>query len=537
MGTTQSSLDDTVDKFNASRDQVGSRLIPLTQTYGLDKPFITRLFTALRRAGRFSRVEFMLRLAGIGIYTRQLLARLGPVGFGFTFLPVYFLGLALREFTLYEALSLSVRFTHLAFGEGVEATRFVTLWLGAPQKSSPSEFACDETVLNMVWGLPPPNSGGLYGAPEVQTFEDVVRSFGILSGKFSAGLAESRTLMAMDSLSTRADEMPERQIDAERVGQLLGFLFNTFVRYGTELYASHQLEFPASQAAPNHTAMESTLLFRGANVKPTWELAGEFERTFPRWLDLLSQYLLVEVFLAPGELGQMIPLLDFQPQTLCAESPLSPHACAGHAARWDRLYLASQDGFSMNRFETKVFKYFGPTLTLVRGVVKATQEVLLAIYAEDAWQKSKLAWGGKSTRVFEVEPNFEPFLPTGAGEGLISYNSTCGLGVGPTAQAKSLSPEAYLLRVDASFQTAYYTGWLLYPERPTFKPARLRLRAGGFKALARQKAEWQFEASDAERRATLSALSNPKDPTSRQLLEMAGIVSEDTSVYRARSSH
>lgn len=388
--------------------------------------------------------------------------------------------------------------------------------------------------------------------------EDILVSFGVLSGDYPKKFAGSLAEMVLTSLGTKDsdDEDCEAEIAQEKVQQLFDSLYKVFSRAEAQEHSAHQLDYPF--ARPGKAPKSDIILFRNSKRRPVWEVAKELNSTFPAWLDLISYHLTKEVFLSDAQVpSQLFPLLAASPRTLSEESffrlSLALGASTGgSAALWDRLYLASEDGFSMNRFETKTFKYAGPTLTLVRGEVAST-EVVLAVYVEDAWQKSKVAWGGPSTRVFEVLPFFEAFVPSS--KGLVCYNASCGIGIGPTAQAARLAPESYLLRVDASFQSAYYSAWSPYPERPTFKPSRFRssppppfrsgeaavleileievFGLGGAKALTRQKADWQFEANDVERRANLSAFKNPHDPANRQILEMAGIVSEDASVHRA----
>ncbi|KAJ9079040.1 Restriction of telomere capping protein 5 [Entomophthora muscae] len=427
--------------------------------------------------------------------------------------------------------------------------------------NSPSSgISCEEIFLEMIWGLPSPDSLLDNSAEEVRSFEEILVSFGVLSGDYPKKLIESPTVSAFTSLSTieSSDEDAEAEISQVKVNSLLSFLFKVFRNYELSEHSAHQLTYPFPQKSLKMTIQSTIVLFRFSKSRPAWEVGSEFNLTFPGWLDLISYYLTKETFLSSIEAPlQHFPLFEIAPKILSEESffhlalALSTSK-GGNASVWDRLYLASDDGFSMNRFETKTFKYSGPTLTLIQGVVEST-EIVLAIYIEDAWQKSKLTWGGKATRVFEVMPFFEAFVPLK--EGLICYNSSCGIGVGPTAQAARLTPEGFLLRVDSSFQTAYYSAWSPYPERPSFKPSRFRsstpspfrsgevaaievleievIGLGGSKALIRQKADWQFEANDIERRANIAAFQNPHDPANRQILEMAGIVSEDVSIHRS----
>ncbi|CAI2349588.1 unnamed protein product [Caenorhabditis sp. 36 PRJEB53466] len=69
-------------------------------------------------------------------------------------------------------------------------------------------------------------------------------------------------------------------------------------------------------------------------------------------------------------------------------------------SQWTPLYTSLQHGISTNRFETLVFDYRGPTVTVLR--LKDGRSVVLA--TDQEWRHSANRFGGPFTSFFEISP-------------------------------------------------------------------------------------------------------------------------------------
>eukprot|EP00081_Caenorhabditis_elegans_P017323 NP_497457.1 Uncharacterized protein CELE_Y39A3CL.4 [Caenorhabditis elegans] len=80
--------------------------------------------------------------------------------------------------------------------------------------------------------------------------------------------------------------------------------------------------------------------------------------------------------------------------------PAKPTETSGES-HWTPLYTSLQHGISTNRFETLVFDYRGPTVTIFR--MKDGRVVVIA--ADQEWRHSGNRFGGTFTSFFEIVPN------------------------------------------------------------------------------------------------------------------------------------
>ncbi|KAI7869674.1 TLD-domain-containing protein [Spinellus fusiger] len=232
-----------------------------------------------------------------------------------------------------------------------------------------------------------------------------------------------------------------------------------------------------------------------------------------------------------------------------------------HNKQWRRLYSGDQNGFSMNRFESHVFKYPDPTLVLIQAEATLSStfsssssplsppvHLILGAYIPEPWKSSKHYWGGPGCFVFELSPHFEVFRPTGRNDHYVYYHSDIGIALGSTSTLPP--PKAthhthasglnhFLVTLDNSLQSGTYTQEA-YPELPTFESSVLRssfdyslqvvdievFGLGNDKSKTTQQKEWQFEQRESLKRASVQF--RRKDQTvDKELLRMAGILESD----------
>jgi hypothetical protein len=228
--------------------------------------------------------------------------------------------------------------------------------------------------------------------------------------------------------------------------------------------------------------------------------------------------------------------------------------------QWCRLYSADQDGFSMNRFESHVFKYPGPTLFVMRvdaisaphiiGGKKTTdklrQSMIIGAYITQPWKHSKHFWGTNKCFLFELDPSFDIFRPIINRGGIsnndhyIYYHHDFGIGFGATTGSNQT--HEFILSLKNTLQEGIYQNEA-YPSQPSFKSA-IKSRThqdfyyqfdtedievfglGNEKDRERQAKEWQFEKQEAARRAGVN-IRQSDGQLDKELLKMAGIIDED----------
>ncbi|KAI9487824.1 MAG: TLD-domain-containing protein [Benjaminiella poitrasii] len=254
--------------------------------------------------------------------------------------------------------------------------------------------------------------------------------------------------------------------------------------------------------------------------------------------------------------------------------------------QWTRLYSADEDGFSMNRFESHVFKYPGPTLVIMQvdaysasgrrpSVDPATwsntvnskqhrQTIILGAYVSQSWKHSKQFWGTNQCFLFELHPVFDVFRPVqkkhkiyatnkaeDSNDHYIYYHHDFGIGFGATNnQLPSSQPhlhssqqqQRFIIYLQNTLQQGTYE-IEAYPPQPSFESASISRKNSNFsynfdtvnievfglgneKDREKQLKEWNFEKQEAARRAGVNIrLSDGQ--LDKELLKMAGIINED----------
>lgn len=72
---------------------------------------------------------------------------------------------------------------------------------------------------------------------------------------------------------------------------------------------------------------------------------------------------------------------------------------------WTPLYTSLQHGISTNRFETLVFDYRGPTVTVLR----LTDKRVVALASDQEWRHGSTRFGGPATCLFELYPDIKRY--------------------------------------------------------------------------------------------------------------------------------
>ncbi|KAL0077031.1 TLD-domain-containing protein [Phycomyces blakesleeanus] len=233
--------------------------------------------------------------------------------------------------------------------------------------------------------------------------------------------------------------------------------------------------------------------------------------------------------------------------------------------QWERLYSGDQDGFSMNRFASHVFKYPDPTLIIIQAEITSDSPnsasssspplttLILGAYIPEPWKSSKHYWGGSDCFVFELSPTFEVYRPTGRNDQYVYYHPDVGIAFGgtsvlslpPKANTKRTSAAAapqldnFLITLDNSLQNGSYKQES-YPEKPTFEKSAARksfsytfqtvdmevFGLGNEKARNAQEKEWQFEQREAMKRAGVN-IRRDDQSVDKEMLRMAGIINDE----------
>ncbi|CDH60702.1 hypothetical protein RO3G_10250 [Lichtheimia corymbifera JMRC:FSU:9682] len=248
---------------------------------------------------------------------------------------------------------------------------------------------------------------------------------------------------------------------------------------------------------------------------------------------------------------------------LLAWSPLPD--LARQIKKWPRLYSGYEDGFAMNRFESRVFKYPGPTLVVIQGEIKGVGTKTWACYLQDKWKQSKQHyWGSDACFVAELAPTFEVFSSTHCNTQYIYYHNDFGIAFGGTTKSNQPPkqpvamptpshddpaaihvPTGFLLTLDNTLQRGIYSQEA-YPALPTLTASASRKRfyepfetvnievfgLGDEKARQIQEREWNFEKREALRRAGLQFRQDHGNKVDRELLRMAGIIDDDNRQER-----
>ncbi|KAI8148418.1 TLD-domain-containing protein [Fennellomyces sp. T-0311] len=220
---------------------------------------------------------------------------------------------------------------------------------------------------------------------------------------------------------------------------------------------------------------------------------------------------------------------------------------ASRIKEWPRLYSGDKDGFSMNRYESHVFRYPGPTLMLIRGETADTT-LILGAYISEPWKQSRQYWGHDDCFVFELWPTFQVYRSTGRNNQYVYYHDDFGIGMGGTSKSsappKHSQLPTFLLMLDNTLQQGVYAQER-YPALATldqsmaqnsfdyhFETANIEVFGlGSEKARQVQEREWEFEKREAMRRAGLQ-FRQADQSVDRELLRMAGIINDEARQER-----
>ncbi|KAH7731275.1 Protein Y39A3CL.4 c [Aphelenchoides avenae] len=80
------------------------------------------------------------------------------------------------------------------------------------------------------------------------------------------------------------------------------------------------------------------------------------------------------------------------------------------AIEWTKLYSSAHQGISINRFETHVFHYKGPSVS----IFKLKNGEVSAIASDQEWRHSCNKFGGSHSMLLKIRPTFERIDPTGS---------------------------------------------------------------------------------------------------------------------------
>ncbi|KAK6534492.1 Restriction of telomere capping protein 5 [Arthrobotrys megalospora] len=247
--------------------------------------------------------------------------------------------------------------------------------------------------------------------------------------------------------------------------------------------------------------------------------------------------------------------------------------------RLRKLYIGSDDGFSMGMFEQKVFKWRAPTILLVSGsrmpVVPETSReksftesmapkrfpdsvdggdgtLVFGVYVDVMWKIShKECFGTSSTQVFQLHPIHEVFETSKAHSDYIYWNKSAGIGFGaPLPRIKSGDPVLHMnlgavsLILDESLEFgvfthsstgggAFHTSDLAVGGRRDDWQERFVIEeievwgVGGEEEAKEQARQWAWDEAEAMRRRNVQLGDDVE--ANRALLEMAGLIGQNRS--------
>ncbi len=233
------------------------------------------------------------------------------------------------------------------------------------------------------------------------------------------------------------------------------------------------------------------------------------------------------------------------------------------------LYIGSRDGFSMNSFESHVFKYNAPTLLLIRGrrfafEGKSKQEedflaslptrryqsgygtgedLLFGALINTAWKHTTQGtFGDKRSLLFQLRPHFEVY-PASSVQKYVYFSKTLGIGFGhePYQPKKyttdGLGPLSLYLTSSLDYGVFRHLGpgggYVASESRrrhenieEIFEILELTVYGiGSEEDGQKQKEAWEWEANEAEKRRHVNLGGDLEE--NRSLLELVGILDTD----------
>ncbi|KAF3081838.1 Restriction of telomere capping protein 5 [Orbilia oligospora] len=250
--------------------------------------------------------------------------------------------------------------------------------------------------------------------------------------------------------------------------------------------------------------------------------------------------------------------------------------------RLRKLYIGSDDGFSMGMFEQKVFKWRAPTILLVSGSRMGTpstsreksfsdslspkrfpdsitdsndddnETLTFGVYIDVMWKIThKECFGTSDTQIFQLHPIHEVFETSKAHSDYIYWNKSAGIGFGaPLPRIKAGDPVLHMnlgavsLILDESLEFgvfthsssgggAYHTSDLGVGGRSEDWQERFNIEeievwgVGGEEEAKEQARQWAWDEAEAMRRRNVQLGDDVE--ANRALLEMAGIIGGNRS--------
>lgn len=219
------------------------------------------------------------------------------------------------------------------------------------------------------------------------------------------------------------------------------------------------------------------------------------------------------------------------------------------------LYSSGRDGFSMMAFEKHVFGWDAPTLLVVRGkrsksageldeivppvfdanLRTSTKSLAFAVRLDEPWQLSAHNFGGSSTFLLQLQPDFNKYIPAAKTARVVSFVPSIGIGIGTSelhdlkAHARIITPLGTFLVLDSNFQHGVFRvldrGLLVssieedvnYEDRFTINSVEI-WGLGGNKELMNQKKAFEWHELGRKHHSGDNLIEE------RALLEMAGLV-------------
>ncbi|CAB4405507.1 hypothetical protein RhiirA5_402033 [Rhizophagus irregularis] len=346
----------------------------------------------------------------------------------------------------------------------------------------------------------------------------------------------------------------EHSTNAEQILKVITPIVEHMARYDTDLR-----NLPYSQIISPQTYIKWPIFkdFMQRNIPNEFDIFKPF--FYGQFLigQTLSQHRKKSVMIGPHV--QLLPKLDetseyLNPINLALLSLMLPEKVL-RKKEWNYLYSGSKHGFSMNRFNTHVFKYTGPTLMIIRAELtsdrhseqasSSKKEILIGAYIPEQWRSTsspRTCFGSAECFLFELYPNFEVFPASNHNKNYIYYNPTFGIGFGGIAtsgptSSKIVSTDAnsFVIQLDNTLQHGRYRNDALRNLANTFKLSATRsffdtrfevleievVGMGGEGAREKQMRDWKWEDNESSKR-----LNNRKDKVDKEILKIAGIIDE-----------
>jgi hypothetical protein len=345
----------------------------------------------------------------------------------------------------------------------------------------------------------------------------------------------------------------EHSTDIEQIRSVIIPIVEHMARYDTDLR-----NLPHSQIISSQTYIKWPIFrdFMHRNIPNAFDIFKPF--FYGQFLigQTLSRHRNQSIMIGPHV--QHLPKLDgasecLNPVNLALLSLMLPEKVLKNK-EWNYLYSGSKHGFSMNRFNTHVFKYPGPTLMIIRAEVTSNRpsnrhngqaspskkEILIGAYIPDKWRSTsspRTCFGSSECFLFELHPKFEVFPASDKNTNYIYYNPTYGIGFGgiatsgPTSgKIESMDANSFVIQLDNTLQHGRYRNDVLRNLATTYKLSVTRpffdmsfevlgidvVGMGGEGVREKQMREWKWEDDE-----SLKRLNNRKDGVDKEIFKVS----------------